>query len=260
MAKKPKKTTKKRVQAEAERPFELPTVKVAHEVDEDGWDDDGLTTRQRAFVEALVGPAGGNATKAAELAGYRSENRNALGVTASENLGKPNVQEAIGRALAKKKLTPEWAKDQLVDLCRASMSNFLKVDEKGIATLDFAKAAAMGAIGQIKEYYEEGIQTGDGEATIIKRKIKIHDRTSALGMLLKLHGLLNDKPDQSGADALIDPALARASPPPGAIPPLPQPGAVQDSSSGEAVGKDGTGQAATGDGALGEQDKPKSVG
>lgn len=181
-------TTAKKVQASESKPF-IPDIAITPEIDDDPWGDDGLTIRQRAFVEALVGPAGGNASKAAEMAGYRADNRNVLKVTASENLTKPNVAKAIALALGKKRLTPEWAKSRLADIASADMNNFLVRDGADGMKLDFEKAMAIGAIGQIREYDPE---TG---------KIKLHSPTPALVTILKLFGLITDKHEhqQSGA-------------------------------------------------------------
>lgn len=191
MAKQRKRITKQFVQNTEDKPF-IPNVDVKPEIDEGDVQGNGLTLRQSEFVKAITGPACGNASKAAELAGYASENSNALRSTASYLLTIPNIQEAIAHAFAAKRATPEWAKASLVDLAQSSMQNFVSVDEKGNATIDFAKAAAAGALGQIKEYREEGIKVGDTQIETIKRTIKLHDRTQALAMLLKLHGLLND--------------------------------------------------------------------
>lgn len=195
MAKKRKNITAKVVRASETKPY-VPAIEAKPEIDADDCGDDGLTIKQRLFVAAITGPARGNATKAAEMAGYRSDNRHALEATASENLRKPEIVEAIAHAFAKKCAGPEWARASLIDLARSSMANFVSVDPDGEARIDFKKAAAAGALGQIKEYREEGIRSGDGDVSVVKRTIKIHDRTAALGMLLKLHGLLNEAADK----------------------------------------------------------------
>lgn len=56
-----------------------------------------LTTKQRLFVEAYCGPALGNATEAARLAGYKG-NDVTLSSVGSENLRKPQIAEAIEQA------------------------------------------------------------------------------------------------------------------------------------------------------------------
>lgn len=132
------------------------------------------------------------------MAGYAAENYLSLSATASENLGKPNVQRAIAHALAAQRLTPEWAKRQLADRASASMANFVKVDADGRATLDFGKAAAAGALGQIKEIKEEVLETPSGGVVVLKRTIKVHDSAPALALLLKYHGLVDGDGAETG--------------------------------------------------------------
>lgn len=57
---------------------------------------DGLTPKQRLFVEHYV--ATKNATQAAELAGYKG-NRATLGAVGGENLQKPEIADAISKAI-----------------------------------------------------------------------------------------------------------------------------------------------------------------
>jgi phage terminase small subunit len=58
-----------------------------------------LNERQRRFVEAFMGPAEGNATEAARMAGY-SGNRQTLGVTGKAVLDKTQVRAAIDQRAA----------------------------------------------------------------------------------------------------------------------------------------------------------------
>lgn len=58
----------------------------------------GLTIKQKRFAEQFA--LDGNGTRAARVAGYRG-NGNTLGVTAHENLRKPNVLSAINGELAR---------------------------------------------------------------------------------------------------------------------------------------------------------------
>lgn len=53
-----------------------------------------LTEKQRQFVEAYMGEAGGNGTEAARLAGY-SGTENTLAQVAHTNIRKPKIQAAI---------------------------------------------------------------------------------------------------------------------------------------------------------------------
>jgi phage terminase small subunit len=199
-----KRTTTKRVQATENLPprAPVPDVPVKAEVDEEGYEPKRLlTVRQRLFVEALIGPAGGNATKAAEMAGYKSDNRNALYVTACETLRIPKVQEAIRLAIARLKDSPEWARASLVDLASSSMENFVTVDdETGEMKLDPIKARDAAALGQIKKFRQRLIPGRDGAPNEMDVTIEIHDRTSALQTLLKLDGKLVDRMEHTGPD------------------------------------------------------------
>lgn len=181
-----------RVQANQDRPAEPPGVPDREERDDDPIEPDGLKPRHRLFVQAFVGPAGGNATRAARMAGYNDSHNGSLRVTAHRVLTNANVQAAIALHYAKLRDTPEWARASLVDLASSSMANFVTVDEKGEARMDFRKAADAAALGQIKEYREEGLVAGGETVAVVKRTIKIHDRRSALETLLKMHGLLTD--------------------------------------------------------------------
>lgn len=174
-------------------------VVTSPEIDESPWDNDGLTIRSRAFVEALVGPAGGNATKAAQMAGYRDDNLLSLQVTASRLLSNAMVGEAIARALARRRMTPEWAQDRLLELASASMRNFVDVDQNGNMAINWKKAVEVGAIGQIGEVREETIETG-GQIKTIKRTFKLHNPAKAVETVLKLHGKLIDRRELTGKD------------------------------------------------------------
>lgn len=108
---------------------------------------DGLTRKQRLFVEYYVGEAKGNATEAARLAGYSSPEG-----SAAKNMGKGKLLEAIAALsaeLAEKDgaLTPEeiqemWAeiardpkqmtKDRLKALSDAARSQGLFIDRRHV--------------------------------------------------------------------------------------------------------------------------------
>lgn len=195
MATKPskKRITTKAVQAIQDKPVVLLNIEHKPEIDQDAAGDDGLNMRQRLFVQAITGPALGNATKAAEMAGYAANNRLSLKATACENLTKPYIQKAIAAEIGKKAASPEWAVNRAYFNATADMSAFLGVGEDGEPTFDWAKAAAAGAIGHVREWKEDGIDTGGGEGpSIIKRSFKLIDSQKALDTVLKLQGKLKD--------------------------------------------------------------------
>lgn len=56
-----------------------------------------LTEKERRFVEAFVGEAQGNITRAAEIAGYNSKDREVLRQRGKANLKKPKIKAAIAQ-------------------------------------------------------------------------------------------------------------------------------------------------------------------
>jgi phage terminase small subunit len=67
----------------------------------------GLTLKQQRFADAYVGEAKGNATKAAQIAGYKGTNET-LRYVGCENLTKPNILAYINT-----RIKPEMIKNRL---------------------------------------------------------------------------------------------------------------------------------------------------
>jgi hypothetical protein len=185
-------TTKAVQESEGLPPPSLATLPPAKPEDEGDapWDKEGLTFKQRAFVKAFVGPAAGNATKAAAMAGYSDSNRNVLAVTGWETLRKPNVQRAISRAVAEREGGPEWTRAGVVEIARSSASDYLvfDTDEKGnrIPRADLIAAMEAGALGTIKK-----IKFDPETGGIVQ--IEGYDRLAALNLLAKMHGIAPDQ-------------------------------------------------------------------
>lgn len=197
MAKRKKKITRKVVQGSEDKPFELPKVAVKPEADEEAWGDDGLTVRQRLFVEHLLGPAGGVATKAAELAGYKSDNREALWATASRLLSFVNVQRALERRIGAKFGSPEDVRNSIAAIANGNAADYLEPDENGKLRVSLDKLAQAGALGLLHETREEGHEI-EGAVTLVKRKLKLYDRLRALEILAKMNGQLIERHQHSG--------------------------------------------------------------
>lgn len=193
-----KRTTAKRVAQEDAKPFALPTVPVKPEVDEDAWGEDRLTFKQRLFVQFYVGEAAGNASKAARMAGYRSENTNALRVTAFQTLTSPNVQRAVARLMSAKFGSPEDVRAGIAEIANSNAADYLKSDANGKLVFDLERMAECGALGLINRIEEDVLTAGDGGATIIKRKVRLYDRLKALELLAKLNGQLVEQHRHSG--------------------------------------------------------------
>ena len=61
----------------------------------------GLNVRERRFVDAYLGDAGGNASKAVRAAGYSARTQKSAQVTGSRLLSKAIVRAAVNKRLAK---------------------------------------------------------------------------------------------------------------------------------------------------------------
>lgn len=191
-----KRTTAKRVEAADKKPF-IPEVPVTIEADDAPWGDDGMTPRQRAFVEAYLGPAGGNGARAAERAGYRSDNIKSLAATASRLLTCANVQRALERKIGEKFGSPEDVRRSISAIATGNAADYLEPDANGKLVISLEKLAAAGMLGLLHEIKEEGFQAGE-VVTIVKRKLKLYDKLRALELLAKLNGQLVEQHKHSG--------------------------------------------------------------
>lgn len=156
----------------------------------DAWGPDNLTLMQRLFVAAYVGPAGGSITAAYKMAGYKAL-KGYAGGSGGYLLAKPNVQKAIANLLARKMMSPEWAKDMLAATANSSMTNFLRWDKKTQEWVtDLKKGQRYGALDQIKRLWYDSQN---------RPCIELHDKNKAHEILLKFYKLI-DGNDGNGSD------------------------------------------------------------
>lgn len=145
-----------------------------------------LTPKQEKFVAAYVGPANGNATEAAALAGY-SGDRDTLKVTGSRTLSNSNVQSKVERALAK--YDTDKVIERLAQHAEADMGEFITVDQDGAFQFDLKNAKAKGLTRLIKKLKHDP-ETG---APVIE----LVDQQAALDKLAKMHGLYKDADEKA---------------------------------------------------------------
>jgi phage terminase small subunit len=143
-----------------------------------------LTEKQKRFVEAYVGPAKGNATEAARMAGY-DQSEGSMRVQGFENLTKPNVQQAIEARIAEairegRIPSAERVLELLGAQAEGDMGDFVTDDGR----IDFAKAAASGKLKLVKKI--KFLPKGGLE-------IELADSQGACALLAKFHGLLVDR-------------------------------------------------------------------
>lgn len=190
-----KRISAKHVQATENEPIrKLPNAKPNPEVDEDSWGEDRLTIRQRKFIAFYLGESGGNATKAASLAGYRDDNYDSLRVTAHVVLTNANVQRVLHRELSKGFGSPDDVRASIAAIANGSAADYLEPGPDGKLATSLDRMAANGALTLINQIQEELIEVG-GQASVIKRKLKLYDRLKALELLARMNGQLIERRD-----------------------------------------------------------------
>lgn len=146
-----------------------------------------LTVKQQLFVEAYIGLARGNATAAAELAGYAGQNRNTFHAQAVEVMSLPHVRDAIAARLAEAKrcFKADEVLEELSERVRVSIDDFLTGN-----TVDLDKARALGQMRFVKKIaptkYGLKLELVDGQAALIK--------------LGEFHKLFTQKHEHTGKD------------------------------------------------------------
>lgn len=162
-----------------------------------------LTEKQQRFIDEYLIDL--NATQAAIRAGYSVESARDIGC---ENLTKPNIQQAIAKAMAERSKRTGVNQDRVVlELAKIAFVKMTDVVDdhgriKGTATDD-----DLACIESIK--YKESDNEFGGS---VEREVKIGSKLKALELLGKHLGMWNDKVDLnitspiviSGEDALED--------------------------------------------------------
>lgn len=141
-----------------------------------------LTDRQRAFVEAYIGEASGNASLAAKLAGY---SENCSGISGFTVLKNANVQKAIEERYAANGVTADFIISRLYEQASAAHAGFIRERSDGGAYVDMAGLLEAGLGRQIKKISD----TKHGQT------IEFYDAQAALVQLGKGLGLLRERVD-----------------------------------------------------------------
>ena len=163
-----------------------------------------LTKKQQLFVDEYLIDL--NATQAAIRAGYSVDTAREIGC---ENLTKPNIQEAIAKAMAERSKRTGVNQDRVVlELARIAFVNIEDVvDTDTGEILPNASKDDLACIESVK-FKQSDNQYGGS----IEREVKLSSKMKALELLGKHLGMWNDKIDVnvavpiviSGEDALED--------------------------------------------------------
>ena len=138
--------------------------------------DDGLTNRQRKFVEEYL--TCWNASEAARRAGYKNRANTAGAQTMSNNV----IRSVIKKRLAEAAMSADEVLARLSDQAAASMDDFITIVKGGYGRIDFRKAKQLGKMHLLKKYAvtKEGV------------RIELHDVQGALTQIGRHHGLFKD--------------------------------------------------------------------
>ena len=140
-----------------------------------------LTYKQRVFVNHYLAN-GGNATKAAEAAGYGAPYQ-----AGYRTLRNSEVQAEIAARTAKLAMSADEALQRLADRARVSLVDFYDVDDDGNLVLNLQRARESGKLELI-----DGI-TCDARGNLI---LKLPDRTKTLELIGRNLGLWVDRVQQ----------------------------------------------------------------
>jgi phage terminase small subunit len=124
-----------------------------------------LTQRQRLFVEAYIGPCGGNARESARAAGYSGDD-NTLSQRGFELMRNPKVAELIGVRVEEAVMRANEVLSELSAIAKADWQNFLEIRR-------------------------------DREGDIISATLKLSDKIKSLELLGKYHKLFSERLDLS---------------------------------------------------------------
>ncbi len=146
-----------------------------------------LNRKQQLFVDEYLIDL--NATQAAIRAGYSVASARDIGC---ENLTKPNIQEAIAKAMAERSRRTGINQDRVVEeLAKLAFVNIADVvDVKTGAVREDASKEDLACIQSIKYKTTESLN-----GTSVEREVKIADKKGNLELLGKHLGMWNDKID-----------------------------------------------------------------
>lgn len=154
-----------------------------------------LTAKQQRFIEEYLIDL--NGTQAAIRAGYSENSANEI---ASENLAKPNIQEAIAAERAKISercnITVERVLNEYAKMAFSNMANYITIQDDGSAYIDLSgvtrdDAAALAEV--VTEEYKDG--RGEDARDVKRVKIKLSDKKAALDSISRHLGMFADKID-----------------------------------------------------------------
>lgn len=145
-----------------------------------------LTAKQKRFVEEYLIDL--NATQAAIRSGYKVDNAQQMG---SENLSKPVIAEAIGKAMAERSKRTGISQDRVIqELAKIAFVNITDIVNDDGSIKYNASNEDLACIESIK------VKTSESSAgSMEEREVKVASKVKTLELLGKHLGMWNDKLD-----------------------------------------------------------------
>lgn len=156
-----------------------------------------LTLKQRLFVNAYIGEARGNATKAAQIAGYKDPEQ-----AGYENKKKQEIWQEIEDALRERTLQGKEVLERLTQHANASLEPFMYMSGD-VAVIDLATEQAKQHLHLLKKVKCKRRSGGkpDDRWEEIETEIELHDPQTALVHLGRYHKLWVDRSEVGGDSA-----------------------------------------------------------
>jgi phage terminase small subunit len=173
--------------------------------------EENLNPRQRKFIEFYLGEAHFNATKAAEMAGYKG-NKNTLGVTAYDLLRNPKIKTELDACLSAMTMPAnvvltrltEIAEGDAADVCDEQGNFSFRLAKERHKTHLLKKMKVKRTLKQKKTEIRDDMRTflaedeteqieSDVEIIYEEVEFELHDSHGALRDIGKHHKLFTDK-------------------------------------------------------------------
>lgn len=153
-----------------------------------------LTKKQKLFIDEYLIDL--NATQAAIRAGYSVESARDIGC---ENLTKPNIQQAIAKAMAERSKRTGVNQDRVVlELAKIAFVKMTDIVDSNGKIKDTATDDDLSCIESVR-YKHSDTDTGYS----VEREVKISPKLKALELLGKHLGMWNDKIDLNVTQPIV---------------------------------------------------------
>jgi phage terminase small subunit len=150
-----------------------------------------LTPKEESFCREYVAN-NGNATKAAEAAGYSKKTARQIG---TEILTKPSIKARLkalsAKSVAKSEATAERVVEELAILALSDIADFVECEEGEAVKIKSFSSLPKGATRAIKKIKAKQNFTPEGAISDSVVELEFWSKTDALDMLARKHGLFD---------------------------------------------------------------------